>query len=300
MTQPRHRRVKPHARLRRAAIVAAPIVAGAVGITAFAAGPGDQAESGTTATAAVTATPDRDSADAVSRSLIGLRPALLKSLVGHGDAIEEVPTDTVRRIDDPAAVVSGSRYLTTDLNVWTGPGEDFRLETVLPTGARVKVTGVINGAWAQIIYRNKARWVRAVYLSKDKPVDTVVALTGGVTMAACPLGDAVEAGLTLDAIRVYRSVCARFPEVTSYGGFRDDGSEHGEGRALDIMVSSSALGDAIAEWVRANASALGASEILWAQHIWTVERGSEGWRLFADRGSATANHYDHVHVTVYG
>jgi len=25
----------------------------------------------------------------------------------------------------------------------------------------------------------------------------------------------------------------------------------------------------------------------------------EGWRLMPDRGSTTANHYDHVHVSVY-
>jgi hypothetical protein len=30
-----------------------------------------------------------------------------------------------------------------------------------------------------------------------------------------------------------------------------------------------------------------------------VQRSSEGWRWMEDRGSTTANHYDHVHVTVY-
>jgi hypothetical protein len=109
----------------------------------------------------------------------------------------------------------------------------------------------------------------------------------------------VEAGLTPDAIRVHRGVCARFPSVTVYGGLRSDG-EHGQGRALDIMVSDQALGTAIAEWVRANSGELGASEVLWAQRIWTVQRSSEGWRLFEDRGSVTGNHFDHVHVTVYG
>ena len=33
--------------------------------------------------------------------------------------------------------------------------------------------------------------------------------------------------------------------------------------------------------------------------IWSVERGGEGWRGMSDRGSTTANHYDHVHVTTY-
>jgi hypothetical protein len=45
---------------------------------------------------------------------------------------------------------------------------------------------------------------------------------------------------------------------------------------------------------------LGVSEVIWSQRIWTVERSSDGWRWMEDRGSDTANHYDHVHVTVYG
>jgi hypothetical protein len=30
-----------------------------------------------------------------------------------------------------------------------------------------------------------------------------------------------------------------------------------------------------------------------------VQRSAEGWRWMEDRGSTTANHYDHVHATVY-
>jgi hypothetical protein len=119
-------------------------------------------------------------------------------------------------------------------------------------------------------------------------------------MAPCPDGSAVEAGLTRDAIRVHRAVCAAFPSVTGWGGTRGSGDYHGTGQALDIMIPSSSVGQAIANYVRANAKALGVSEVIWAQHIWTVQRASEGWRLMPDRGSTTANHYDHVHVTVYG
>ena len=50
---------------------------------------------------------------------------------------------------------------------------------------------------------------------------------------------------------------------------------------------------------RANYAALGIEYIIYSQRIWSVERGGEGWRAMSDRGSATANHYDHVHVTVY-
>jgi hypothetical protein len=66
------------------------------------------------------------------------------------------------------------------------------------------------------------------------------------------------------------------------------------------MISNSTVGWQIANWVRANASRLGVSEVIYSQSIWTVQRSSEGWRSMSDRGSATANHYDHVHITVYG
>ena len=73
---------------------------------------------------------------------------------------------------------------------------------------------------------------------------------------------------------------------------------HATGHALDVMVSGG-LGWQIAEFVRANAGTLGVSEVIYSQKIWTVQRGGEGWRYMSDRGSSTANHYDHVHVTVY-
>jgi hypothetical protein len=39
--------------------------------------------------------------------------------------------------------------------------------------------------------------------------------------------------------------------------------------------------------------------VIWDQHIWNIERNGEGWRFMASRGNPTANHKDHVHVTVY-
>jgi hypothetical protein len=294
VTHGRHRRAKASTRARTLILVAPPLAIFAAALVLRLPDGGSDALVDVPPT--TLADLDRSADNDVSRGLSGDRPAILRTLVEQGTAVEEQPTASTR--GDTLVTATGKRFLTADLNVWTGPGESFHLATVLDTGSTVLITGVVKGEWAQILYAHEVRWVRASYLSKDKPTDPVVA-AGGVTQAPCRLGSGVESGLTPDAIRVYRSVCAAFPAVTSYGGVRPDG-EHGEGRALDIMVSSSVLGDAIADWVRANAARLGASEVLWAQHIWTVERSSEGWRLFPDRGSATANHFDHVHVTVYG
>jgi hypothetical protein len=109
----------------------------------------------------------------------------------------------------------------------------------------------------------------------------------------------MESGIVARAIVVHRAVCAHFPQVTTYGGWRADG-EHADGHAVDIMVyGDHATGQAIASWLRANASILHVDDVIWSQHIWTTQRSSEGWRLMPDRGSTTANHYDHVHVRVF-
>jgi len=202
----------------------------------------------------------------------------------------------------PALKVVGSRYTRVDLNVRAAADAESRLLTVLTSGSKVSVTVTVRGEWRYVSYRDRGGWVKNEYLVTAKPKPAGGARTvGGISGAACPGGSAVESGLTRDAIRVHRAICARFPSVTSYGGVRADSlPEHPSGRALDAMISNQATGWQIANFVRANAGRLGVSEVLFAQRIWTVQRSSEGWRNFANRGSASANHYDHVHVSVYG
>jgi hypothetical protein len=168
------------------------------------------------------------------------------------------------------------------------------------------------------------RWVNADYLAQQKPSppkpepttpspspsspttspapspssSSSTTTTSGVSDAPCPDGSSTESGLTSSAVRLFRAVCAAFPALSSYGGY-DPHGEHADGRAIDFMITDSSLGQAVANWVQANAGTLGVYDIIWAQHIWTPERSSEGWRFMPDRGSATANHYDHVHVAVY-
>ncbi|MEU8223715.1 SH3 domain-containing protein [Kribbella sp. NPDC048915] len=214
------------------------------------------------------------------------------------------PTATKTRaaqVNTAPPKITGTKYTTTDLNLWSLPLTGVLLD-VLPKGTKVSVTGKVDGIWAEVVSDGKSRWVKAQYLSATKPVPkTTTSTTGEISQAACKSGSGVEDGLTQDAIRVHRAICAKFPNITSYGGLRsgDSGSEHSSGRALDIMVSGSE-GQEVADWLKANYKKLGISQLIWQQHIWTVQRSSEGWRAMEDRGSATANHYDHVHVSVYG
>jgi uncharacterized protein YraI len=199
-------------------------------------------------------------------------------------------------------------FATAALNVRSRPAEGAPQVEDLAWAEKVGVSGVRRGEWVEVVFGKQGFWVHSDYLSEKKPrpepepeptaSEGSAPVVSGLSSAPCASGSDVESGLVPNAIAVHRAVCNAFPQITSYGGLRSDSGEHGTGQALDAMISGSTGWD-VAEYVRANASALGVSEVLYSQKIWTVERSSEGWRYMEDRGSTTANHYDHVHVTVY-
>lgn len=93
-------------------------------------------------------------------------------------------------------------------------------------------------------------------------------------------------------------------------GWRPGSKEHGEGRAIDIIVSrdvgvvpnaqerAAALG--LINFLIKHAKALGIQWILFSRdgkprtESWNVDRGT--WKALANRGSVPANHVDHIHV----
>jgi len=184
-------------------------------------------------------------------------------------------------------------WTTEALNLWDGPSEKADKLGVVDALEQVRVTGRKQAGRTQIVVDGQSRWVTSDYLAQSKPKPEPEGPSlGGV----CSNGSAIDAG-DPSLYKVHDAVCANWPEITSYGTWRGDG-EHGEGRAIDIMTSG-ATGWAVANFLRANYAALGIEYIIYSQNIWSVERSGEGWRGMADRGSTTANHYDHVHVTVY-
>ena len=195
--------------------------------------------------------------------------------------------------------ITDSKYATTELNVRKEPAEDSAVVGVVRAGTKLSVTSTVTHGLRYVSYHHKGRWVKDQYLSDKKPASGSSG-SGGISSAPCPSGSSMESGLTPDAIRVHRALCHRYPQITSFLGRRTSSGYHGEGRAVDNMISDSAVGWEIAKWVRAHAKELGAMEVIYRQHIWTVQRSSEGWRPMSDRGSPTANHMDHVHVSVYG
>jgi len=66
--------------------------------------------------------------------------------------------------------------------------------------------------------------------------------------------------------------------------------------AADFMVySDGAKGNAVAQYVIDNAARFKVQYVIWKQRIYLI--GGSGWQAMADRGSPTANHMDHVHVS---
>lgn len=310
----RHERVADARKLPRSVLISAPLATlatvGVVGVGVLAMGPsGGPDPSDVTGAAADlgTATPSRG-AEAPNRS--AARQSMqertsekqaLKSIMAGQTAYEKqqqaLATKRAERreqeaTDEAVAAADTKLWATDDLNIWSSSADDADLLGEIETGDKVLVTGRERDGRDEVVVDGKSRWVTSGYLDDEKPA---VGASGGLSMEPCP-DPGVESGLTEGAVYVYRSVCHNFPQVTSYGGY-DAHGEHSSGKAIDIMISDD-TGTAIADFLQAHAAELNLYDIIWRQHIWTPVRASEGWRYMPDRGSSTANHYDHVHVSV--
>jgi uncharacterized protein YgiM (DUF1202 family) len=188
---------------------------------------------------------------------------------------------------------SSSRYARTALNVRSSSSQRAGVVAQVAKGTQLRVTGVRTNGRSQVLYAGDARWVVSKFLTKRRP-----------STAPTP-SYPVEKGLTARAIAVHRAALKAWPQITTYYGYRNDpSSDHYLGRALDLMIpdyktaAGKALGYKVAAWAQANQKNLGIQYVIWNQHIWNVSRASEGWRLMADRGSDSANHKNHVHISV--
>jgi hypothetical protein len=103
-------------------------------------------------------------------------------------------------------------------------------------------------------------------------------------------------GPVLPHVRTAAEIVGNAFDVATIGGWRAsavDKAGHPAGLALDYMTDR-ATGDAVAEYLLANAGPLAVKYVIWRQRY--REPGG-AWQPMEDRGSATANHMDHVHAT---
>ena len=243
-------------------------------------------------------------------------PAPVPSVVAPTPAVV-APVETTPAVDwSVEGKDAGSRWSTASVNVRTGPGTAFDVISAMTAGSGITITDVSHDGWQQISLKSGAGWIKASFLTETEPVAPVKAAPAAkkastsagkesspenqapAAASSCAKAGSAEKGMTQRTVVVLRSVCAQFSSVTSYGGYRAGSSGyHGSGQAVDAMISGEAGWD-VANWARANASSLGIVEVIYSQKIWTSQRSGDGWRSMSSRGSASADHYDHVHISV--
>lgn len=233
------------------------------------------------------------------------RSNVRKPLPAKPTKAPENPVDAAMKPAAIAAAIKNAkihRWATDYLILWTRPDNKASKTGVLPVASEVLATGRTMLGRTEIVYQKQSRWVNSSYLSNKKPDQSVKASAGGPSAGGssagghCP-GTPDPAGVHQNVRAVHQIVCANFPEITNF--ITLSGSEdHPLGLAIDIMVSGSRAWQ-VAEFLKAHASELNIKYIIHAQRIWSVQRSSEGWRPMEDRGSPTANHFDHVHVSTF-
>ena len=298
MAQHRHKRETPAAprpsRIPRSVLVSAPLAVvatlSAVTMGVLGAEPATSddnllASSGTQSLSGAASSALARRGDVVSRSTIRTA-AKAESAVRQDLEVDQQARRLAKKLDR-------SVWTTDVLNLWSGPSEKSEKFGEIGAIKQISVTGREQMGRTQVVIDGQSRWVSSDFLSADKPEPEP---TGPSLGGVCSNGSSISAGRA-SLYEIHDVVCANWPEITSYGTWRGDG-EHGQGRAIDIMTTGE-TGWAVANFLRANYSALGIEYIIFSQNIWSVERSGEGWRGMSDRGSTTANHYDHVHVTVY-
>jgi hypothetical protein len=140
-----------------------------------------------------------------------------------------------------------------------------------------------------------------------RPPAPLAAPAPPVLPAAAPVAARGVARITNNAGAVRPQVQAAADAVVSHvpgagsitlGGTRASATDpggHPSGLALDYMVlSNPALGNAITAYHIAHWDELGVAYIIWEQRILSSPGGA--WKQMENRGSVTANHFDHVHV----
>jgi hypothetical protein len=126
------------------------------------------------------------------------------------------------------------------------------------------------------------------------------------TGSCAPSGSrGAEARLTPATLAIMRCGLSTFPQIEYAGGWgtRGNATDHDDGRAVDFMIpdyrsgAGNDLGWAVAEWA---SNQPGVDYVMFDRRIFGSWAPEDGWTSVGDRGSDTANHRDHVHVSVKG
>jgi hypothetical protein len=215
----------------------------------------------------------------IADELVLLKPATLTATSSH-----------------PNAMAVSRQFSEGSLNVRAEASKDSKLLGRIAAATQVAAISEVEGDYRKIVFKDGFGWV----LNDELSDSAEAAVPEGTSMEPCFRGSQVENKLRKTTIFIYRSVCPLFPELNSVGGWRAGGMQfHKNGRALDLMLTpgeESALGWRITKYLIAHKTEFKIDHIIFEQKIWTPSSGR--WKKMADRGSVTANHFNHVHVAV--
>ncbi len=123
------------------------------------------------------------------------------------------------------------------------------------------------------------------------------------TEQAAPQNSSVNTdGMSPSAANFANNVANQYG-TTDIGGYREgDSGDHGSGNAVDVMTyDNTQLGQEVADYATSNMEANNISYVIYQQKFYAPTDNIYGpaytWNEMPDRGSDTANHMDHVHVS---
>ncbi|MGY1684028.1 transglycosylase family protein [Geodermatophilus sp. SYSU D00867] len=176
------------------------------------------------------------------------------------------------------------------------PGQVLALSGSTAAPAEAAAAPAAEAAPAPVAAAGEAAPAATPPIAEAAPQVAQASVVAEITNTAGAIHEAVQAAAN--------AVVSNVPGAAdiTLGGTRAsavDPDGHPSGKALDYMVmSDAALGDAIAQYHVDHWDELGVEYVIWQQRILTSPDGA--WKAMEDRGGATANHMDHVHVNYVG
>jgi uncharacterized protein YgiM (DUF1202 family) len=185
------------------------------------------------------------------------------------------------------------RWTTGRANVRTGASTAHRSLGILPAGEMMPRLGTKNG-WSRVKTSRGTGWIKNTLLTN--------------------LATKAPAHLQPVTAKMLKAVKRNFPNhYSSVGTLRSGSIGHRLGLGADFMIrnwsaaSGIGNGNQMANYLVANADALGVDYIIWRDRIWLGQDGQwgpyskGGWgRHLTSRGwNATTMHYDHIHVDTF-
>lgn len=206
-------------------------------------------------------------------------PAVEETTVAEWVAPVTTEVEATPVVEETESEVVLSEEETSAVSEWVAPAEK-----------EVEVEPVVEEALAaEPVVEEVTEEIVEVYeeVVEESVVDEVVAPTYEPT---------AEPGLQPHVAAFKDSVAAQYG-ITSFSTYRPgDSGDHGQGLAVDFMVPvSSELGDSVAQYAIDQMGTHNISYVIWKQQIYGD--WNQAWTMMEDRGSVTANHYDHVHVS---